>query len=221
MKKNEKEFVVIGLGQFGTNVAKTLESSGATVMVIDKDDRKLERIANEVTHAVCADATNSEAMHQLGLHNYDGAIIGIGHDLEANVLITIQLKEMGVPFVMTKASTDLEGRILHKVGADKVIFPDKEMGYRVGNQIMNGNYFEAIELSEKYSIVDMNVPDSWVGQTLRGLNIRSKYGVNVIGIRGVEEMNINPHPTDELKDEDILIVLGHNTELQRLREMLG
>lgn len=214
-----REFVVIGLGQFGTNVAKTLANYGATVMAVDTDDRKLELVADLVTHTICADATNPEVVRQLGIQNYDGAIIGMGHDLESNVLITIQLKEIGVPFVMTKASTDLEGRILHKVGADKVIFPDKEMGYRVGNQIMNGNYFEAIELSEKYSIVDIDVPESWVGRTLSGLNIRSRYGVNIVGIRGREEININPAPDDELKADDILIVLGHNTELQKLREM--
>ena len=202
-----REFVVIGLGQFGTNVAKTLASYGAAVMAVDTDDRRLELVADLVTHTVCADATNPEVVRQLGIQNYDGAIIGMGHSLE------------GVPFVMTKASTDLEGRILHKVGADKVIFPDKEMGYRVGNQIMNGNYFEAIELSEKYSIVDIDVPVSWIGKTLSGLNIRSRYGVNIIGIRGREEININPAPDDTLREDDVLIVLGHNTDLQELREM--
>ncbi|MCH5265401.1 MAG: TrkA family potassium uptake protein [Lachnospiraceae bacterium] len=214
-----KEFIVIGLGQFGTNVAISLASSGAVVMVIDRDEQKLELVADRVTHTICADATNAEVIHSLGIKNYDGAIVGIGDNLETSVLITIQLKEMGVPFVMTKASTDLEGRILHKVGADKVIFPDKEMGFRVGNQIMNGNYFEAIELSERYSIVDLDVPAAWVGKSLRGLNIRSRYGVSVIGIRGLEETNINPEPEYELKEDDILIVLGHNSELQRLREM--
>lgn len=215
----EKDFVVIGLGRFGMNVARTLSSSGAEVMVIDKEERQLEEVANYVTHTICADATNAEAMRQLGINNYDGAIVGIGNDLEANVLITIQLKEMGVPFVMTKASTDIEGRILRKIGADKVIFPDKEMGIRVGNQIMNGNYFEAIELSEKYSIVDIDVPASWIGRTLVDLNVRSKYGVNIIGIRGVEGTNINPDPNEALRDEDVLIVLGHNSQLQRIREI--
>lgn len=214
-----KEFVIIGLGQFGMNVAKTLSNSGATVMVVDKNEQCLEQIADQVTHTICADATNPEAMRQLGIRNYDGAIVGIGHELETSVLITIQLKEMGVPFVMAKAATDLEGRILHKVGADKVIFPDREMGIRVGNQIMNGNYFEALELSEQYSIVDVDVPAPWRGKTLRGLNIRSKYGVNVIGIRGLEEININPEADYELKEDDVLIVLGHNSDLQRLREM--
>lgn len=214
-----KEFVIIGLGNFGTNVAVTLANSGATVMVVDKDENKLEEIAEQVTYSICIDATNSVALKQLGIHNYDGVIVGIGHALETSVLIIMQLKEMGVPFVMAKAATNLEGRILHKVGADKVIFPDREMGIRVGNQIMNDNYFEAIELSERYSIVDLDVPQSWAGKSLTELNIRSRYGVSIIGIRGLESVNINPDPTEKLKSEDILIVLGDNTELKKLREM--
>lgn len=216
MKK--KEFVVIGLGHFGNNVAVTLAKSGATVMVVDKDEKKLEEIAGQVTYANCTDATNPVALKQLGIHNYDGAIVGIGQSLETSVLVIMQLKEMGVPFVMAKAATNLEGRIMHKVGADKVIFPDREMGIRVGNQIMNDNYFEAIELSESYSIVDFDVPQSWAGKSLIELNIRSRYGVNVIGVRGIETVNINPDPAEKLKEEDILIILGHNTQINIMRE---
>ena len=150
-----KEFVVFGVGDFGMYVAKTLANSGATVMVVDKDEERLEQIASEVTHTICADATNPEAVKQLGIGNYDGAIIGVGRSLETSALITMQLKELNVPFIMAKASTDMEGRILSRIGADKVIFPDRAMGIRVGNDIMNGNYFEAIELSDEYSIVDM------------------------------------------------------------------
>lgn len=218
---NRKEFVIFGVGDFGMNVAKTLSNSGATVMVVDKDENQLEKIVHEVTHTICADATNPEAMKQLGIRNYDGAIVGTGHSLETSVLITMQLKEMEVPFIMVKASTDIEGRILTRVGADKVIFPDREMGIRVGNDIINGNYFEAIELSDEYSIVDMAVPSVWVGKSLQQLNIRSRYGVSIIGIRGVEEININPAAEYKLKEQDVLIVLGHNTEIQRLREMKG
>lgn len=213
-----KEFVIFGSGEFGTNVAKTLANSGATVMVVDKDEGQLETIADFVTHSVCADATNLEAMKQLGIRNYDGAIVSIGHSLEASVLITMQLKEMGVPYIMVKAATDIEGRILAKVGADKVIFPDRQMGIRIANEIMNGNYFEAIELSEEYSIVDIPVPGSWKGKTLQEINIRSQYGVNVIGVRSLEETDINPSAGRVLLGEDILIILGHNTDIQQLRE---
>lgn len=212
-----KEFVVIGMGQFGSSVAKTLANAGATVMAVDKDEEYLEKVASYVTHAVCADVSNPEAMKQLGIQNYDGAIVGIGDDLESSVLVTLQLKEMGVSFVMAKAVNDLGGRILQKVGADKVIFPDREIGIRIGNEIMNGNYFEAIEVSEEYSIVDLTVPHAWIGKTLRDINIRSQYGVNVIGIRGIDKVNINPEADYKLQEQDILIVLGHNGEIQKLR----
>lgn len=213
-----KEFVIFGVGDFGMNVAKTLTNSGATVMVVDKDENQLEKIASDVTHSICADATNPEAMKQLGIRNYDGAVVGIGHNLETSALITMQLEEMGVPFIMVKASTDIEGRILTRLGADKVIFPDREMGIRVANDIMNGNYFEAIELSEEYSIVDMMAPSDWVGKNLQQLNIRSRYGISIIGIRGLEETNINPSAEYTLCPQDVLIMLGHNTEIQRLRD---
>ena len=211
-----KEFVVFGVGDFGMYVAKTLANSGAAVMVVDKDEERLEQIASEVTRTICADATNPEAVKQLGIGNYDGAIIGIGRSLETSALITMQLKELNVPFIMAKASTDMEGRILSCIGADKVIFPDRAMGIRVGNDIMNGNYFEAIELSDEYSIVDMAVPANWAGKTLEQLNIRSRYGISIIGIRGLEETNVNPSASYA---QDVLIVLGHNTEIQKLREM--
>ncbi len=113
----------------------------------------------------------------------------------------------------------MEGRILSRIGADKVIFPDRAMGIRVGNDIMNGNYFEAIELSDEYSIVDMAVPSNWAGKTLEQLNIRSRYGISIIGIRGLEETNVNPPASYALHPQDVLIVLGHNTEIQKLREM--
>ena len=189
-----KEFVVFGVGDFGMYVAKTLANSGATVMVVDKDEERLEQIASEVTHTICADATNPEAVKQLGIGNYDGAIIGVGRSLETSALITMQLKELNVPFIMAKASTDMEGRILSRIGADKVIFPDR-------------------------SIVDMAVPSNWAGKTLEQLNIRSRYGISIIGIRGLEETNVNPPASYALHPQDILIVLGHNTEIQKLREM--
>ena len=214
-----KEFVVIGLGSFGTNVALTLANSGATVMVVDQNEGKLEEIANEVADTICADASNPAVLGQLGIGNYDGAVVGIGDNFEASVLIVMQLKELGIPYVMAKASTDLEGRILRKVGADKITFPDREMGIRAGNQIMNGNYFEAIEVSDRYSIVDLGVPAAWIGQSLAELNIRSRYGVNVIGIREVDGVNINPAPEEKLQDGDILIVLGDNSQLKKIREI--
>lgn len=214
-----KEFVVIGVGEFGTNVAITLAEFGAVVMAVDKEEKALELIADQVTYTICADASNPEVLKTLGIRNYDGAIVGMGHDLETSVLITMQLKEIGMPYIMVKAATELEGRILHKVGADKVIFPDRETGIRVANQIVNGNYFEAIELSDSYSIVEVDAPEAWIGKTLQELNIRAKYNLNVIGIRSLDEMNPAPGANDILKEGDLLIVLGHNNDLKKITKL--
>ncbi|MBO5489263.1 MAG: TrkA family potassium uptake protein [Eubacterium sp.] len=213
---SKKSFVVIGAGQFGTSVARTIASSGAEVMVVDKDENNLENVSEYVTHSICGDATNPELIRQLGIKNYDGAIIGIGRHLEPTVLITIQMKELGIPHIITLAENELEARILRKVGADRVVSPDKEFGIRLGNQILNDNYMDMIELSDKYSITDYNIPAGWIGKTIKELNVRGKYGINIIGVRGRDKININPAPDDILKEDDVLIVLGHNSELKAL-----
>ncbi|MCR5690898.1 MAG: TrkA family potassium uptake protein [Eubacterium sp.] len=214
-----KSFVMIGAGQFGANVARTLASSGAEVMVVDEDENALEDVADFVTHSVCADASNPEVIRQLGISNYDGAIIGIGRKLEPNVLITIQMKELGIPYVVAMARDDLEERVLRKVGADRVVTPDRDMGIRLGNQLMNGSYFDTIELSENYSIIEYISPDAWNGKTIKDLDVRNKYGVNIIGVRDGQNIDINPKPDYVLPDDCELVVLGHNNELKKLPGM--
>ena len=210
-----KVFAVIGLGRFGKSVAITLANSGAQVMVVDQDEELLQEVSNLVTYTIRGDATNASTISQLGLNNYDGVIIAMSSNLEANVMATILVKEAGTPFVLAKAKTELEGRVLKKVGADKVIYPEKEMGMRVANQLMHDNYFEAVELSEEYSIMDIDVPADWIGKSLKALDIRANYGVNVIGVRGTETLNINPGSDEVLKQDDVLIMLGRNNLLNK------
>lgn len=217
MKK--KEFAIIGLGRFGKSVATSLASSGAQVMVVDKDEDALQEISDYVTHTIKGDATNSTIVNQLGLGNYDGVVIAMSSNLEANVMATILVKETGVPFVISKARTELEGRVLKKIGADKIVYPEKETGMRLASHLMHDNYFEAVELSEEYSIMDVDIPRAWIGKTLKSLDIRAHYGLNVIGVRGGREgLNINPAPDYELQEEDVLIMLGRNNTLNQLAE---
>jgi trk system potassium uptake protein TrkA len=210
-----KVFAVIGLGRFGKSVAITLANSGAQVMVVDQDEELLQEVSNVVTYTIRGDATNAATISQLGLNNYDGVIIAMSSNLEANVMTTILVKEAGAPFVLAKAKTELEGRVLKKVGADKVVYPEKETGMRLANQLMHGNYFEAVELSEEYSIMDIDVPLEWIGKSLKELNIRANYGLNVVGVRGTEELNINPGSEDVLMKDDVLIMLGRNNLLNK------
>lgn len=210
-----KEFAVIGLGRFGKSLATSLASSGAQVLVLDKDEEVLQEISDVVTYTICGDATNANTIYELGLSNYDGVIIAMSSNLEANVMATILVKESGVPFVLVKAKTELEGKVLKKIGADKIIYPEKETGMRLANYLMHDNYLEMVALSEEYSIVDVDIPHDWIGKTLKKLDIRASYGVSVIGIRRGNEININPDSDDELIEDDVLIMLGRNNLLSK------
>ncbi len=211
----KKQFAVFGLGRFGKSVALTLASFGAQVLVLDRDESALQEVADFVTQAMCGEATNVALIKELGLRNYDGVVIAMSSNMEANIMTTILVKEEGVPFLLVKASNELEGKVLRKVGADKVIYPEKETGMRLANDLMHGNYLEAVELSEEYSIVEVDIPPAWVGKTLKMLDIRAVYGINVIGIRRGTEFNINPGPNDVLKEDDIIIMLGRNNLLSK------
>ena len=215
-RNGRKEFVVFGLGKFGLSVAKTLADNGCQVMAVDSEQSKVEEIANDVTYAVCTDVTDADAIHSLGIRNFDGAIVAIGENLEASVLVTIISKEMGIPFVLAKAQTELQAKVLKRVGADKIIFPEKESGIRIANNLVSGNFFDAIELSSKYSMMDLDVPAEWVGKSLRELNLRATKKINIIGIKQKEEFEITPDPDMPLTEDDILVVIGRNQTLTKL-----
>lgn len=211
-----KEFVVFGLGKFGTSVARTLADNGCQVMAVDSDARLVEEIAENVTYAVCTDVTDADAIHSLGIRNFDGAIVAIGENLEASVLVTIISKELGIPYVLAKAQTELQAKVLKKVGADKIVFPEKETGMRIANNLVSGNFFDAIELSTKYSMMDLDVPEEWVGKTLRELNLRATRKINIIGVKQKEEFEITPDPDAPLEADDILVIIGRNQTLSKL-----
>lgn len=212
----KKEFVVFGLGRFGRSVALALAEGGCEVLVVDDNQDKITDIADYVTHAVCASITDAESLEDLGIRNFDGAIVAIGTDLEASVMVTILAKEHGIPYILAKAQNDLHAKILKKVGADMVIFPEKETGIRIANNLMMGNFFDAVELSSMFSMMDLEIPEDWCGHTLRSLNVRATKKVNVIGIRRSGKLNINPDADEPLKSGDVLIVIGKNDVLKKL-----
>ncbi|MDD6035074.1 MAG: TrkA family potassium uptake protein [Lachnospiraceae bacterium] len=218
-KKSVKEFVVFGLGRFGESVATTLADRGCQVMAVDSNSEKVKDIADSVTYAVTCDITDADALSSLGIGNFDGAVVAIGGDIEASVLITIMAKELGIPYVLAKARNELHAKILRKVGADMVVFPEKETGIRIANNLMDGNFFDAIELSSTFSIVEIVTPADWVGKSLIELNLRAKRKINVIGLRRNGKVNINPDAAEPLKEEDVLVMIGKNEELNKLREM--
>ncbi len=211
-----KEFVVFGIGKFGLSVARALADNGCQVMAVDSEPDRIAEIADDVTSAVCADVTDAEAVHSLGIKNFDGAIIAIGENLEASVLATILSKEMGIPYVLAKAQTELQAKVLKKVGADKIIFPEKETGIRIAHNLVGGNFFDAVELSNKYSMMNFDIPQDWVGKSLRELNLRVAKKVNVVGIKRKGDFEITPDADAPLLEDDILVVIGSNHALNKL-----
>ena len=217
MKK--QSYIVIGLSDFGMHIVRSLALSSVELLVIDRDEKKLEEVADIVLNTVCADAANPDVLSQLGISEFDGAIVDAEKDLERKVLITMQLKDLGVPYIIVKAVNELEGRVLHKVGADRVVQPDREVGIRVANQIVRGKYFEAIELPPDYSITDFAVPPAWFDRSIRELEIRAKHGVTVLSIHRGEDRYLNPAPDFVLQSGDIAVLLGGVGETNRLREL--
>ena len=216
MKK--KEFVVFGLGRFGWSVATTLAESGCEVLVVDDNEEKINEIADIVTHAVKARITEGEMLKSLGIGNFDGAIIAMAEDLEASVMTTILVKELGVPYVLAKAQSDLHAKILKKVGADLIVFPEKEMGIHIANNLMMDNFFDAVELSSKYSMIEIDPLNEWSGHSLQELNLRSRYDINVICIKRNGELTITPNASEPIQKDDILMVIGNNIVLNELRQ---
>ncbi|SDO81555.1 trk system potassium uptake protein TrkA [Paenibacillus sp. yr247] len=209
-----KQFAIIGMGRFGSSVARTLSQLGFEVMAIDSREETVQDISALVTHAVQADSTDEEALRALGIRNFDVVVVAIGEDIQASILTTLILKEMGIPTVVVKAVNDLHGKVLKKIGADKVVYPERDMGQRVAHHLISSNIVDYIELSADYSIVEIKVSRQLVGKSLKQLDIRAKYGCNVIAIKQNEKLIIPPSAEESLRPEDILVIVGENSNLQ-------
>lgn len=211
-----KEFVVLGLGRFGMSIAKTLAMSGCEVMAVDSREELVQDISEYVTHAVRADVSDAEAMRSLGIENMDAAIIGIASNMEASIMATILAKEVGIPYVVAKANSDMHARVLEKVGADKIVFPEREMGERIARNLISGNFIDMVELSDDFSMVEMAMPADWVGKSLKQLNIRRNHGINVIAKKTGDKVDINMNPDEPLREDSILIIIGDNKRLNKV-----
>ena len=217
--QNERQFAVIGLGRFGRNIAKALYDMGYDVLAIDKDMERVQEFSNEVTHVVQADSTDEDALRSLGILNFDVVIVAIGKDTEANIMTTLQLKEIGVPFIVAIARTVLQIKVLEKIGADRVVAPERDMARRVAYNLASTNIMDYIELSPKFSIVEIAIPKLLRNKTLRESNIRAKYGLNVVAIKRHDNLIISPLPTEVLLENDIAIVVGSNESINGLEEL--
>ncbi len=211
-----KQFVVCGLGRFGTSIAIELAESGYEVMVIDDNEERIQDISTIVTHAVQANTTDADVMKSLGLRNFDVGVVSIGKDLQSSILTTLLLKELGIPYVLAKATNELHHRVLKKIGADRVIQPELDMGRRIASNLISGNILDHIQLSSEYSIIEMPVLNEWKNKSIIQVDMRNKYGINVIAIQRQDKIDISPRPDYIFVEGDMLVVVGSNARLKTL-----
>lgn len=211
-----KDIAVIGCGQFGSSVALTLSELGHDVLVIDENEDLIDAIADKVSHAVVADVMVEGTLKDLGIGNFDVVIIGMSTSFQASIMATIIAKDLGVPMIVAKVRDSLHGRVLKKVGADKIVIPEKDMGTRLAYTLTNKNIIEFIEVSEDYSMIELEVPKKWLNMSIFDLKVREEFGVSVVAIRTKEEIIINPTPEIKLTEGATIIIIGKNEEIKRV-----
>lgn len=214
-----KTFLVVGLGRFGVAVARKLHDLGNEVMALDENAEKVQKISDYVTYAVVGDGRDEEVLESLGVGNFDCAVVAIGDNLAASILVTLNLKSLGVPQVICKAKDEQQRRALEKVGADRVLIPEREMGVKLAQNLTSTSVLDYIELSEEFGIAEIKTPGAWVGKNLRDINVRVKYGVNVIALRKGDEIEATLEPDRALQESDVLVIIGGNEQLAGVQKL--
>jgi trk system potassium uptake protein TrkA len=217
----KKQIVIIGLGRFGVSIARTLYTIGHDVLAIDTDEKIVQSVAAEITHAIQADGTNETVLRELGIGNFDIAIVSIGSAIEASVLSTILLKKLGVPYVIARADNELHGIILEKIGADKVVYPEQEMGARVAQMITLSEVSYYMPLVPGYGVARMTAPSYLIGEKLNDLGFgpKGKWEVAVVLILREKEIIVTPSQQEIIRGGDILVVAGNNDNLEKLLQV--
>ncbi len=214
------DFAVIGMGRFGSNVVKTLNEMGHHVLAMDKDEEALRRVSDYATHAVQIDSTDAEALRAVGITNFDAVIVAIGADVQESILTTLILKELGCRKVVSKAVEELQGRVLEKVGADLVIRPERDMAIRVARSLASRHVVDMLELSPNFLVEEVSVGPKLAGKNLGDLDLRTRFGVNVLLIKRDSQILITPTGETQLVTGDVLVVVGEKQALSRLETVL-
>jgi len=214
----KKQFAVIGLGKFGMSIARTLSELDTEVLVIDHNVDRINEAAAFSTHAVQMDATDESSLQSLGIGNFDVVCVCIG-ELQSSIMITLLCKEYGVANVIAKAGSELHAKVLGKVGADQVVFPENDTGISMAHKLVSSNILDFIELSPDYGIAEFGVYEKWEEKSLIELDFRKKYGLNVIAIRHGGEINVSPLPVDVLHKDDVIVVIGAEDQIGKLEEL--
>lgn len=214
------QFVIIGLGRFGSSIGQELIQLGCEVLGVDRDEEKVEELSSVLTHTIIADATDEEVLRSVGVRNFDCGVVAIGNDIQASILAAILLKELGVKQVVAKAVTELHGRVLERLGVDRVIYPERDMGIRVAHQLVSPNLLDYIELSKKYTIAEMTVPACLTGKSLAAVNPRGRYGCSVVAINKAKGIVIAPNAEDVLSEKDVMVVIGTNEQIEQFQQSI-
>ncbi len=214
-----KSYIVVGLGRFGAEVARRLCALGNEVLAIDSNQDLVQNISGDVTHAVVADARDKGVLKALGAKDFDCAIVAIGDSLADSVLATMNVKELGVPYVVAKAHDETHREVLKKLGADRVVIPEKEQASRLAKSLSSANVLDYIEISEDYGIIEVPAPGSWVDKSLIELNVRAKLGVNIIAVKRSGEINVSPAAQFRILAGDVLVVLGDTDALSAVQKL--
>ncbi len=218
-----KSFAIIGLGRFGGSVCRELIKSDQEVLAIDSCEDRVNEYMNIATHAVVANAQDEATLRSLGLRNFDHVIVAIGEDIQASILVTLMAKEMGVPKITAKAQNEYHARVLDKVGADTVVHPERDMGIRLGHKLTSNNMLDFIELSEDYSLAEVMVTNKkFYDQTIEQINFRQHFNLTIVAIRrGKKELIVSPPADQMINENDILLVVGHNKNVDYLDDKLN
>lgn len=214
-----KSYVVVGLGRFGSEVALELCRQGCEVLAMDTSEDLVNQIANDVTHAVVADAQDKGVLRALGVAEFDCAVVAIGDDLGASVLATMNMKELGVPQVICKARGETHRRVLEKMGADRILIPEQEQAIRLARSLSSPNALDYIELSDEYGIIEVPAPGSWRDKSLRELNVRAKLGVNILAVRRSGKINVSPAADFVIEQGDVVVALGDDDALKKVQKL--
>ncbi|BAC88457.1 MULTISPECIES: potassium channel family protein [Gloeobacter] len=217
-KERRNQFLIIGLGRFGTSVARTLHNLGYDVLAVDAEEERVRRAAceNIATQVLQVNATDPDALKQIGAGEFQVAVVAIGSFLQESILATLNAKEMGIAYVVAKATTPIHGAVLEKVGADRVVYPESDMGRNVALSLTSRGMLESLQLDPEHSIVEVVAPREFTGQTLRDLDLRRRFRVNVLALRHDGRFNVNPDPDDRIGAGDIIVMIGANRDLDQL-----
>lgn len=216
MKRREKSYVIFGIGKFGRGVAEELTAADMHVLAVDQDEEKVAQVADSVTMAVVGDVTDQKQMENLGLPEFDAAIVATTGDLSASVMAIIQAKEAGIPFVLAKASDDMQAKVFERLGADRVVIPEKESAARIARTLLMGSYMDLVDLSDRIRLAEIPLKPEWEGKTLRQLNLRSRHHLNVAAVRDDGALTLNWDPDAPLPQDGSMVVIADRREFERL-----